>query len=65
MPTQIEIAKLYRGKEKAFIKWAHNPTPHKRKHLQKMAAMAHVPEADLKKIYSYIMESTKGKKLSR
>ncbi len=59
-PALTEVAKLYRGKPEAFVKWAKNPLPHKRKNLAQMPAMAHVPDADLRKIYQHVMKVTKG-----
>jgi len=61
-PPLTEISKLYRGKQDVFVKWAKNPTPHKRKNLAQMPAMAHIPEADLKKIYDYMMAISKDVK---
>lgn len=60
-PSLIEVASLYRGKEDAFVKWAQNPNPHKRKNLAQMPAMAHVAEGDLRKIYGHVMTLTKGR----
>jgi len=61
-PPLAEISRLYRGKEAEFLKWCHNPSPHKRKNLVQMPAMTHVPVAELKQIYEHIMVISKDLK---
>ena len=54
-PSLAEIGQLYRDKEADFLKWCHDPNPHKRQELTQMPAMVHIPVDDLKQIYSHIM----------
>ena len=61
-PPLAEIGRLYRDKEAEFLKWCHNPNPHKRKNLVQMPAMTHVPVEDLKEIYEHIMVISKDLK---
>jgi len=60
-PSLIEIAKLYpQNKSKQFVKWCVDPGK-KRPEMAQMPSMAHIPEADLLEIQSYIIKVAAGR----
>lgn len=60
-PSLVEIAKLYKKDEAAFMKWCVSPGK-KRANMAQMPSMAHISESDLKLIRLYILKATGGVK---
>ena len=60
-PSLIEIAGLYpKSKQAEFIKWCVDPGK-KRPQMAQMPSMAHIPEAELSEIHTYLLSVTKNK----
>ena len=59
-PSMVEMAKIYNGKPKDFIKWCKEPQQ-KRPGTIEMPSMSHVGDENLRKIYEYLMKATEGK----
>ena len=60
-PSLVEIAHLHRKKPEGIVKWSMNPQQ-KRPGVIEMPPMSHLGEANLKKVATYILKITKGKK---
>jgi cytochrome c551/c552 len=60
-PSLVEIAHIYNKDLAGFVKWCNSPQK-KRKDAIEMPSMAHVGNDNLKKIHSWILNETKGKK---
>lgn len=60
-PSLVEIAHLHRKKPEGIVIWSMKPQQ-KRPGVIEMPPMSHLGEANLKKVASYILKVTKGKK---